>query len=296
MKYAVKLLKNIFHPLNIPQGVEIQPNQMVLVRTENGEEAAKVIQVNSEVSKAWEKAKPEVLNLIRPMNQKDLEALSELKQLETEGYKTCSGLIKNHNLNMNLIQCRYTFDRKKISFYYTAPERVDFRNLLKDLTQIFKRIRIDLRHVGVRDETSIVEGCGLCGRPFCCTSFLRSFSSINIKLAKDQGMPITPGKISGTCGRLLCCMNYEYKNYIDAAAGMPPIGSSVMTPEGIGKVCSLHFLNGKLAVKLEDGKIKDFTKNEIEMIDTDVNIEIETPFTYQETSETEIDIKQLEDD
>ena len=121
---------------------------------------------------------------------------------------------------------------KKITFYYTASERVDFRELLKDLTQVFKRVRIDLRHIGVRDETSIMEGTGICGRPFCCCSFLRKFESINIKLAKDQGMPIAPGKISGTCGRLLCCLNYEYSNYIEAAKDMPPLGSSVMTPEG----------------------------------------------------------------
>lgn len=295
IKYAVKLLKNTFHPLKVPEGMNVEHAQMVLIRTENGEEVGKVILVNSEVAKAWEKRKTETLNLIRVMNQRDLESYEEIKKLENEGYKTCSELIKTHKLNMNLAQCRYTFDRKKVSFFYTAPERVDFRNLLKDLTQAFKRVRIDLRHIGVRDETSIVEGNGICGRPFCCCSFLRTFSSINIKLAKDQGMPITPGKISGTCGRLLCCMDYEYKNYIDAAAGMPPVGSSVMTSDGVGKVCSLHFLSGKLAVKLEDGKIKEYTQKEIEMIDADVNIEIETPYQYNEPVEVDVDIKTLED-
>ncbi|MBS6554190.1 MAG: stage 0 sporulation protein, partial [Clostridium sp.] len=172
------------------------------------------------------------------------------------------------------------------------------RGLLKDLTQVFKRVRIDLRHIGVRDETSLLEGNGLCGRPFCCCTFLRKFDSINIKLAKDQGMPITPGKISGTCGRLLCCLNYEYKNYIDAAKDMPPIGSGVMTPDGLGRVCSLHFLSNEIAVKTEDGKIKNFKKEEIEMVDGDVNIEIDIQDTtvYQEQSDYNVDIKQLEDD
>lgn len=296
IKYAVKLLKNKFYPLQIPESVNVEHGQMVLVRTEKGEEAAKVFAVSTKISEIWEKHKPEELHLIRVMNDVDLEALKEIDALEQEGFKSCSELIKQHNLNMNLIQCKYTFDRKKVSFYYTAPERIDFRNLLKDLTQIFKRVRIDLRHIGVRDETSVCQGNGICGRPFCCCSFKRSFESINIKLARDQGMPITPGKISGTCGRLLCCLNYEYPNYIEAAKGMSPVGSGVMTPDGVGCVCSLHFLNDKLSVKLEDGKIKEYGKNEIEMIDADVNIEIEAPYKYTEESEEAIDIKQLEDD
>lgn len=297
IKYAVNLLKNKFYPLQVAESASVEHGQMVLVRTEKGEEAAKVFVVSPQIAAAWEKHKPEELPLIRVMGQKDLESLKELEELEDQGYKTCKDLIKQHNLNMNLIQCKYTFDRRKVSFYYTAPERVDFRGLLKDLTQVFKRVRIDLRHIGVRDETSLCCGNGLCGRPFCCCSFKRSFESINIKLARDQGMPITPSKISGTCGRLLCCLNYEYSNYIDAAKGMSPIGSSVMTPDGVGRVCSLHFLNDKLAVKLEDGKIKEYNKNEIEMIDADVNIDISsTPYSYTSEMDESIDIKQLEDD
>ena len=298
IKYAVNLIKNTFHPLELPENTDVNHGQMVLVRTEKGEEAVKVFKVNEAIAKRWEKKKPEPVPLIRIMNGKDLEILEEIKIAEAEAFKTCKQMVAQHNLNMNLVQTKYTFDRRKVTFYYTAPERVDFRGLLKDLTQTFKRVRIDLRHVGVRDETSIMEGNGLCGRPFCCCSFLRSFESINIKLAKDQGMPITPGKISGTCGRLLCCLNYEYPNYIEAAKGMPPIGSAVMTPDGIGRVCSLHFLNNNLAVKLEDGKIKEFSKNDIEMVDGDVNIDIEVPQTsaYHEESDYKIDIKQLEDD
>lgn len=296
IKYAVYLLKNTFHPLIVPETAQVEHGQLVLIRTEAGEEIAKVCIVNEEVSKSWEKRKPESVNLIRVLGTRDKETLEELKISEDEAFKSCKSMIASHNLNMSLVKTKYTFDKRKVTFYYTAPERVDFRGLLKDLTQVFKRVRIDLRHIGVRDETSILEGNGLCGRPFCCCSFLRSFESINIKLAKDQGMPITPGKISGTCGRLLCCLDYEYKNYIDFAKEMPPIGSGVMTPDGLGKVCQLSFLNGKLTVKLEDGKMCEYKKEEIEMIDGEVNIEIDAPkVAYQEEPDSNIDIKQLED-
>jgi len=298
-KYAVKYIKNTYHPLDVPETLTIENGQMVLVKTEKGEEALKAFLVNAQIVDLWEKSKnkPETLHIARILSQRDLQTLEDIKKEETESYFKCKALIKQHNLNMNLIQCRITFDKRKITFYYTAPERVDFRALLKDLTQIFTRVRIDLRHIGVRDETSILDGVGVCGRPFCCSSFLRKFATINVKLAKDQGMPIAPGKISGTCGRLLCCLTYEYSNYIDAAKGMPPIGSSVMTPEGLGKVCHLQFLNGNVAVKMEDGKVKEFPKGDIEMVDADVNIEIDVPTlnTYTDDSDN-IDIKQLEDD
>jgi len=297
MKFAVRLVKNTFYPLQVPDSLTIEHGQMVLVRTEKGEEALKAFAVNSEISAQWDKFKPESLPVIRTMSQRDLQTLDEIKKEEAESFVKCEELIAKHRLGMNLVQCRLTFDRKKITFYYTASERIDFRELLKDLTQTFKRIRIDLRHIGVRDETSILEGSGVCGRPFCCSSFLRKFSSINVKLAKDQGMPIAPGKISGTCGRLLCCLNYEYSNYIEAAKDMPPVGSAVMTPDGLGKVFSIKFLNGQVAVKLEDGKLKDYAQNDIEMVDAEVNVEINVPpaITYPEEGEG-IDIRQLEDD
>lgn len=299
MKYAVRYLKNTFYPLNVPEGIHIDEGQLVIVRTEKGEEALKVELVNAKIAKIWEhsKNKPALLTVERVCSQRDLQTLDDIKKEEVTSFFKCQALVKQHKLNMNLVQCRITFDRRKITFYYTAPERVDFRALLKDLTQVFTRVRIDLRHIGVRDETSILDGVGLCGRPFCCSSFLRKFATINVKLAKDQGMPIAPGKISGTCGRLLCCLTYEYSNYIDAAKGMPPVGSSVMTPDGLGKVCYLQFLNGTVSVKMEDGKTKEFAKSDIEMVDADVNVEIDMPVmnrTYGDDSD--VDIKQLEDD
>ena len=299
-KYAVKYLKSTFVPLKVPETLEIKDGQMVLARTEKGEEALKAYWVTPVIVSQWEnKSTPEPFEVVRIMTDKDLEEYEKIKGEETAAFFKCKELVEKHKLVMNLVQCRITFDKHKITFYYTAPERVDFRELLKDLTQTFKRMRIDLRHIGVRDETSIMEGVGICGNTFCCCSFLRKFESINVKLAKDQGMPITPSKISGTCGRLLCCLTYEYENYLEAAKGMPPVGASVMTPQGLGKVCLVQFLNGTVLVKLEDGKQKEFSKNEIEIVDADVNVEINVPVMNNYSDDEKVDmkqLKQLEDD
>lgn len=308
IKYAVKYLKNVFVPLKgvgVNEGANSEApdidGKLVLVRTEKGEEVLKAFLVNSEIAKRFENSKktPEAFEFIRVMTQEDMMIYEEIKKEEVTSFFKCKELVKKHNLNMNLVQCRLTFDRRKISFYYTAPERVDFRELLKDLTQVFKRMRIDLRHIGVRDESSIMDGTGICGKPFCCSSYLRKFESINVKLAKDQGMPIAPSKISGTCGRLLCCLTYEYSNYLEAAKGMPPVGSTVMTPSGLGKVCLIQFLNNSVSVKFEDGKVKEFAKNEIEMVDADVNVDIEMPRITNYAPDEKVDakqLKQLEDD
>ncbi|MBQ2644972.1 stage 0 sporulation protein [bacterium] len=295
-KFAVKLLKNKYYPLQIPESIEVQHGQYVLVNTDKGEEAVKVFAVSPQISEVWEKYKPETLTLIRVLNQDEVKELDKIRDEENEAYKICKNLIEKQNLAMNLIDCKYTFDKKKISFYYTAPDRVDFRNLLKELTQIFKRVRIDLRHIGVRDETSLCQGCGLCGQPFCCCTFKRQFESINIKLARDQGMPITPGKISGTCGRLLCCLDYEYANYVEEAKKMSPVGSGVITPDGLGIVASVNFLSEKITVKLQDGKTKEFTKDDIEMVDADLNIKLDNPINYETDEYSSAEIKQLEDD
>lgn len=299
--FAIKLIKNRQYPLEIPENVTVKHGDMVIVLTEKGEEVAQAFLVPPQVESILVRKRIPSIQLVRVMTSEDIKINEEIKQMEDQGYKDCLELIKQHNLQMNLIQCKYTFDRRKVTFYYTAPERVDFRNLLKDLTKVLKRVRIDLKHIGVRDETSLCGGNGLCGRPFCCCTFKRQFDSINIKLAHDQSMPITPSKISGTCGRLLCCLNYEYKNYIETAKEMVPIGSGVMTIEGVGKVCALNILTNHVSVKLSDGKIKDFPSDKVEMINTEVNIEIDTNnsrYKYASMQQTDehIDIKQFEDD
>ena len=299
--FAVKLLKNKQYPLDIPENITVKHGDMVIVITEKGEEVAQAYLVPPQVASVLVRKKIPPVPCIRVMTQEDVVSYEEIKQMEVQGYKDCLELIRQHHLQMNLIQCKYTFDRRKVTFYYTAPERVDFRNLLKDLTRVFKRVRIDLKHIGVRDETSLCCGNGLCGRPFCCCTFKRQFDSINIKLAHDQSMPITPSKISGTCGRLLCCLNYEYKNYIETAKEMVPIGSGVMTSEGVGRVCALNILTNHVSVKLSDGKIKEFPSNEVEMIDAEVNIEIDTghagyKYASMQQSDEHVDIRQFEDD
>ena len=189
IKYAVKYLKNTFVPL---KGVNIEEDndscssilddKLVLVRTDKGEEVLKAFRVCSKVAEKFEESSktPEAFEFIRVMTQEDMMIYEEIKKEEVTSFFKCKELVKKHNLNMNLVQCRLTFDKRKISFYYTAPERVDFRELLKDLTQVFKRVRIDLRHIGVRDESSIMDGTGICGKPFCCSSYLRKFESINV--------------------------------------------------------------------------------------------------------------------
>ncbi len=301
IKYAVNYIKNMFVPVDVPENTVLADGQYILVRTEKGEEALKVHIVNTEIAALWDKAetKPEPFTFLRVMTKQDLEYLEEIKKEEVTSFFKCKELVEKQKLVMNLVQCKITFDKRKITFYYTAPERVDFRELLKELTQVFRRTRIDLRHIGVRDETSLMEGVGVCGKPFCCCSFKRKFEPINVKLARDQSMPITPSKISGTCGRLLCCLNYEYSNYIEAAKGMPPIGSSVMTPNGLGKVCYIKFLNGIVAVKLEDGKTHEYQQNEIDMVDADVNVDIDIPLVQSYAEDEKVDmkqLKQLEDD
>ncbi len=295
IKYAVKYLKNTFVPLNGANELDNLDGKLILARTDKGEEVLKAFLVNKEVGKLFEESKktPQAFEFLRIMTQEDMMIYEEIKKEEVTSFFKCKELVKKHHLSMNLVQCRLTFDRRKISFYYTAPERVDFRELLKDLTQVFKRMRIDLRHIGVRDESSIMDGTGICGKPFCCSSYLRKFESINVKLAKDQGMPIAPSKISGTCGRLLCCLTYEYSNYIEAAKGMPPIGSTVMTTAGLGKVCMLQFLNNSVSVKFEDGKIKEFNKTDIEMVDANINVDIDVPRITNYAPDEKVDAKQL---
>lgn len=296
MKFAIRVIKNQFHPLKVSPNANIKHGQYVLVKTDKGEEVFQVFLVNPCIQRIWEKHQPEPLSVVRIMTDEDMETYKEQKELEVKAFYKCRDLAQKRNLVMKFTQARYTFDRKKITFYYTAPERVDFRELLKDLTQEFKRVRIDLRHIGVRDETSILQGQGICGEDYCCCRFLKKFEQVNTKLARDQGIPITPGKITGACGRLLCCLNYEYKNYLEVAKTLPPVGSGVMTSDGVGKVFMVNFLKKTVSVKLEDGKIKEYQKNEIEMIDGEVNIDIDINNNLNYQEEEVVDIKSLEDE
>ena len=182
MKFAVRIIKNQFHPLKVADNANIKHGQYVLVRTDKGEEVFQVFLVNSEIQHLWEKHKPEPLSVVRIMTEEDMKTYAEQQELEVKAFYKCRDLAQKRGLVMKFTQARYTFDRKKITFYYTAPERVDFRELLKDLTQEFKRVRIDLRHIGVRDETSILQGQGVCGQDYCCCRFLKKLGQYPRKM------------------------------------------------------------------------------------------------------------------
>ncbi|MBR1977032.1 stage 0 sporulation protein [bacterium] len=296
MKFAVRIIKNTFYPVTYEPVLEkwVEHGKIGLVITEKGEEAFKIFKVNDEIMAHWEKFKPEPLKLIRVLTEDDLKTLAENKQLARAALLKCEEFANARKLDMSLTQARYTFDRKKITFYYTAPQRVDFRELLKDLTQEFKRVRIDLRHIGARDETAVLEGCGICGQQLCCCRFLRKFENVNSKLAKDQGIPLTPSKITGCCGRLLCCLNYEHEFYKEVTKKLIPVGTAVKTPDGLGKVVSLNYFDLKINVKFEDGKINEYRKDVLKPVNEVVNVEITPDATYADDSG--IDIKSLDND
>ena len=188
--------------------------------------------------------------VIRVATEDDIKTLHENKEKEKEAFKICEGKIEAHGLQMSLVDVEYTFDRSKLLFYFTADGRVDFRELVKDLASAF-RTRIELRQIGVRDESRMVGGFGICGRPFCCNTFLNDFQPVSIKMAKEQGLSLNPTKISGTCGRLMCCLKYEQDTYEHLLRVTPKVGAIVDTPDGKGKVIENNLITGMLKVTLD---------------------------------------------
>ncbi len=188
--------------------------------------------------------------VIRVATQDDIKTLQENKEKEKEAFKICEGKIEAHGLQMSLVDVEYTFDRSKLLFYFTADGRVDFRELVKDLASAF-RTRIELRQIGVRDESRMVGGFGICGRPFCCNTFLNDFQPVSIKMAKEQGLSLNPTKISGTCGRLMCCLKYEQDTYEHLLRVTPKVGAIVDTPDGKGRVIENNLITGMLKITLD---------------------------------------------
>ena len=189
--------------------------------------------------------------LIRKATKEDRRRLEENKRKEKEALKICEQKVAEHGLEMKLVDVEYTFDNSKILFYFTADGRVDFRALVKDLASVF-RTRIELRQIGVRDESKMLGGLGVCGRPFCCSSFLGEFHPVSIKMAKEQGLSLSPTKISGTCGRLMCCLKYEQDAYTDLIKRTPKVGALVKTPLGRGLVVETNLLARTLKVKMDN--------------------------------------------
>jgi len=191
--------------------------------------------------------------IIRIATSSDIEKIDRNRKTAKEAIKTCNKKIVERKLNMKLIDAELSFDCSKIIFYFSAEERVDFRDLVKDLAKIFKA-RIELKQVGVRDEAKMFGGFGQCGRELCCARFLKDFEPVTIKMAKDQNLPLNPTKISGVCGRLMCCLSYEHKCYKESAKGLPKISQRVKTKDGPGKIVDVNYLKRIAVAELEDGR------------------------------------------
>ena len=223
-----------------PGDEEIKAGQHVIVETARGVEYGHVVLGSHEVDdkKVIQPLKP----VIRMATAADEEIERRNKEKEKESFKICLEKIKKHELDMKLIDTEYTFDNNKVLFYFTADGRIDFRDLVKDLASVFKT-RIELRQIGVRDETKIVGGIGICGRPLCCASYLSEFIPVSIKMAKEQNLSLNPTKISGVCGRLMCCLKYEEETYEELNGRLPNIGDYVTTDDGLkGEVHSVSIL------------------------------------------------------
>lgn len=200
--------------------------------------------------------------VIKKADEEEIKRYEDLRREAGEAQKICKEKIEKHNLPMKLVNTEYTFDKTKLIFYFTAEGRIDFRELVKDLANIFK-LRIELRQIGVRDEARILGDIGVCGKELCCRTFINKFNSVSIKMARDQGLVINPSKISGVCGRLLCCINYEYAQYEEALKNFPAINQNVGTEKGEGKVASISPLNGFLYVDAPKLGITKFNIEEI---------------------------------
>lgn len=200
--------------------------------------------------------------VLKRASKEEEERYLEIKTDSLKAKEVCRERIAHHKLPMKLVETEYTFDKTKLIFYFTAEGRIDFRDLVKDLANIF-RVRIELRQIGVRDEARILGTVGICGKELCCRTFINKFDSVSIKMARDQGLVINPAKISGVCGRLLCCINYEYHQYEEALRNYPAVNQLVKTPKGEGKVISISPLNGYLFVDIENKGMMKFGVEEV---------------------------------
>ena len=231
-----------------PGGQKLSPGDRVIVETARGIECGSVAIPNRLIDDGQIIAP--LKGIIRRADEQDLQVVEENARKEKEAFKVCQQRIAARGLEMHLVDVEYTFDGNKILFYFTADGRVDFRELVKDLAGVF-RTRIELRQIGVRDESKMLGGLGICGRPFCCSTFLGDFQPVSIKMAKEQNLSLNPTKISGTCGRLMCCLKYEQAAYEDLIRTTPKVGAAVVTPDGPGIVTEVALIQGLLKVQLE---------------------------------------------
>ena len=248
----------------LPGDISFQEGEHAIVETARGLEFGEVVIVDKEVKES-DLVAP-LKTVVRRATEGDIKKLEENKQKEADALETCQKKIEKHGLDMKLVDAEYTFDNSKIIFYFTADGRVDFRDLVKDLAGVFKT-RIELRQIGVRDEAKMLGGLGPCGRACCCSSFLGDFSPVSIKMAKEQNLSLSPTKISGLCGRLMCCLNYEQEHYCQTRRRMPRSGSTVISPEGEGIVLDFNAITETVRIKItlpdESIDIKSFKLEDI---------------------------------
>lgn len=246
-----------------PGGFKLAVGDRVIVETARGIEYGFIATGNSLVH--GDEIVPPLRSVLRQATTGDDERYEANKKLEAEAFDICNKKIAEHGLDMKLIEAEYTFDNSKLLFYFSAEIRVDFRELVKDLASVF-RTRIELRQIGIRDEAKMLGGLGVCGRPFCCSSFLSDFVQVSIKMAKEQNLSLNSSKISGTCGRLMCCLRYEHETYEAEIAATPPVDSTVKTEDGIGVVTEISPLTGYIKVKNDDGNIKSYHRDNVKLL------------------------------
>jgi len=247
-----------------PGGHVVRKGDKVIVETTRGIECGEAILSNRIIDNKQITAP--LKKMVRPANGQDLEAFNKNREKEQHALAVCQEKIRTHKLDMKLIDVEYSFDNSKVLFYFTADGRVDFRELVKDLAAVLKT-RIELRQIGVRDEAKMLGGLGICGRPFCCSTFLGEFQPVSIKMAKEQGLSLNPAKISGTCGRLMCCLKYEQAAYEDLIKTTPKVGHTVQTPEGKGVVSEVSLMTGNLKIALDkhqNGALSTFHKDKVQ--------------------------------
>lgn len=244
-----------FDPANLP----IEKGMNVIVDTAMGEEYGEVVIAKKEVED--DQVTEPLKKVVRITTEKDEKMRLQYKSKEKDAFKTCLEKIEKHGLPMKLIDVEYKYDGSKLIFYFTADKRIDFRELVKDLAAVF-RTRIELRQIGVRDEVKRCGGNGICGRQLCCCSFLGNFEAVSIKMAKEQNLSLNPSKISGNCGRLMCCLKYEEEAYEEKLKRLPKVGAIVKTSEGTGEVAAVEILKEVIRVKYQDGDDIYFKKHE----------------------------------
>ena len=246
-----------------PQQFPFKVGDYVIVEADKGEDLGEVNQVGALLSM---KTKDQSLkSILRKPDKEDLLKLQENREKEKKAFKVCKEKIEKHGLIMKLVDVEYQFDGNKITFYFTAERRVDFRDLVKDLAAQYK-VRIELRQIGVRDEARRFGGYGICGRKLCCTSFLKEFEPITTQCAREQNLPLNPQKLSGVCGRLLCCLNYEREFYLEASLKFPPLESEIKTQKGTAIVDKIDVFKDEVVLKYENEEYEKLPLEEIKRL------------------------------